>query len=342
MLKFLYCCVALFFSTTSFAAQAVQVTFGSTNYSPVLTPDGRQIVFLSDRDAEENKSIRQFNNLASIYSVNVDGTNLRKLVPAVSQDRLSVSPDGTKIVFTINTGIHENGEDHFHAIFIANIDGSGVTQLTPNEWYYRQPEFSPDGARIVFGGIDQDMESKIFSMALDGSDLRKHTEATRSYRPAYSADGSKILFARKFIGADEHAPVGGIYSTSAGLDEFVLEEPKLLIETDVQTFATPRMTPDGSQIIFTNKSPSANRLLTFLFSMSADGNNVRQLTCGKVKDDYPSLSRDGKTIVFARRVSSRAMDIYLLPIEGENCHAPAPRPAPVPQPEPHKPGRRGN
>ena len=87
-------------------------------WTPSYTPDGKKIVFEDDR-------------LDTINIMNVDGTGMKTLTNAggtAYYDQFpSVSPDGTKLVFSrYGKDTATTTED----IYIANIDGSGVKQLT--------------------------------------------------------------------------------------------------------------------------------------------------------------------------------------------------------------------
>ncbi len=76
------------------------------------------------------------------------------------------------------------------AIFTVQPDGSGLRQLTPAGEFDRDPIWSPDGTRLLFG-----QESDIFVMNADGSERRRLVrglpEAT-GYR--WSPDGQLIAF----------------------------------------------------------------------------------------------------------------------------------------------------
>jgi Tol biopolymer transport system component len=57
------------------------------------------------------------------------------------------SPDGSKVVFESNQGSPRQAS---YATFIANVDGSGLEQLTAFERNTQHPVFSPDGKWIAF------------------------------------------------------------------------------------------------------------------------------------------------------------------------------------------------
>jgi Tol biopolymer transport system component len=98
------------------------------------------------------------------------------------------------------------------AIWTMNADGGGQSQLdvVAGGQADRHPAWSPDGDSIAFesnraGGVEQ-----IFTMSSSGGSLTRVTNTTTNEtEPAYSNDGSTILFAR--TGSD-----AGIYSIGAG------------------------------------------------------------------------------------------------------------------------------
>ena len=83
------------------------------NSHPSWSPDGKQIVFHSDRDGNQE-----------IYLMNADGSNIRRLTNNPSIDRGPFwSPDGKKI------GFHSDRTGDLD-IYTMNVDGSNQTNLT--------------------------------------------------------------------------------------------------------------------------------------------------------------------------------------------------------------------
>ncbi|MBN1994233.1 MAG: PD40 domain-containing protein [Anaerolineae bacterium] len=97
------------------------VTDSGADYAPALSPDGRQIVFMSNRESNWD-----------IYRINADGSNLRRLTTDSAQDGLPTwSPNGRAIAFVSN----RNGE---WAILVMSADGGNLQKLFTIEG-------SPDG-----------------------------------------------------------------------------------------------------------------------------------------------------------------------------------------------------
>jgi TolB protein len=126
------------------------------------SPDGRQLLFASNRDGDNQ-----------LFTVNVNGRGLQRVtnLPAI-RGRSDWSPDGQSIV--TYSGPAWNRE-----LYIMNADGSNVRQLTPSGGNSQGPSFSPDGQWVVFTAyFDQygdDHGCEIYIIRVDGTNLRRLT-----------------------------------------------------------------------------------------------------------------------------------------------------------------------
>jgi hypothetical protein len=131
---------------------------------------------------------RNISNDRSLYSIDVDGRNLRFLTGGSDYTgTASWSPDGTQIVFASN-------RDGDLDIYVMNSDGGNVRQLTNTPGYDGTPAWSPDGDLIAFYSDRSDWP-QIFTMSADGSALRRLTSAVYfESSPTWSPDGSQIAY----------------------------------------------------------------------------------------------------------------------------------------------------
>ena len=137
--------------------------------------------------------------------MNVDGTNPRKIFGLDrwrgSLNRPQVSPDGRWIVVERRNSWLSRPRGG-SALFVLNLDGSGVRRITP--WNLAGgdgPDWSPGGTRIVFRAprLESFAGSNLYTIRADGTDLRQLTHFTKSVEvlsSSYSPDGKWIVFSR--------------------------------------------------------------------------------------------------------------------------------------------------
>lgn len=173
----------------------IRLTDGvGTHTDPAYSPDGSLIAFASDRGRYPAKQ--------GIYVMNAaDGSQVRRvtsLPPAASLDHVPrFSPDGTRLVFTRDV----DEASWAGALYVVNLDGSGLRKITPGDLYPGDADWSPDGTRIVFEASDpQSPFGGVWIVGSDGSELRNVTATASGVGaldgfsdPVWSPDGSLIL-----------------------------------------------------------------------------------------------------------------------------------------------------
>jgi Tol biopolymer transport system component len=152
--------------------------------SPAWSPDGNTIAYYSNSDGN-----------FEVYTVDLDGSNVQQMTTNHGYygdyefilPLLDWSPDGDQIVFSSDI-------DGDLEIYIMDVDGSDIRQLTSNGDMDQFPDWSPDGTRIVFTS-DRFGDEEIFVMNTDGTNLSQLTSNIGiSTYPEWSPDGSQIAF----------------------------------------------------------------------------------------------------------------------------------------------------
>jgi hypothetical protein len=124
----------------------------------VYSPDGSHILFDSTRAGE-----------TALYVMDADGSNAVRATFLHDDWGGTWSPDGTKIAFNANPA---GGP---YDIYVAPFPISpAVVRLNDDSVPDCCPTWSPDGTRVAFQR-ESDGHTNIWSMAADGSDLRKLT-----------------------------------------------------------------------------------------------------------------------------------------------------------------------
>lgn len=122
--------------------------------SPVFSPDGKKILY--------QKFIPPYDE--GLYIMDIDGSEDKflSLIPFQTSPRFS--PDGSRIIFSKFTTNFD--------IYLINVDGSNLINLTNSDAGETQPVFTSDGSRIVFTKYDiVNRTMNLCSMKVDGSEL---------------------------------------------------------------------------------------------------------------------------------------------------------------------------
>ena len=147
----------------------------SRDYFPRYSPDGKTIVFSSERDGN-----------IQLYTMNNNGKNVKRLMENEFTDNSgSFSPDGLNIIFNSDRGGNSD-------IYTISSDGNGeVKNITNNSAGNYEALYSPDGSMIVYRsnkGLADNMSYDIFIMSANGSnqtDITPGLKDTNEFNPSW-------------------------------------------------------------------------------------------------------------------------------------------------------------
>lgn len=187
-------------------------------------------------------------------------------------------------------------------IFIMNFDGSDVRQLTNLPEGACQPEFAPDGTRLVFISPCKAPQEKYPGAALhmmnaDGSGLMVLTNVPGGdFDPAWSPSGGKIAFASLRDGKLD------LYILNLG-DNSVT--PLNILERGDTEAYQPTWSPDGKWLAFTRRRFDNYQI----WAINLETGEKKQLTQSgsEYKDFSPAWSPDGTYLLFSQRVLGQSL-----------------------------------
>lgn len=120
------------------SGKVTAIAGGYDNF-PLWSPRGDLIMFSRFADGEYD-----------IYTVRPDGSNIRKLTNSKGNDaHMAWSPDGEHIVFAStrmgfkDEMIYTDAPQPYGEIFVMRYDGTGVRQITDNQWEEGTPAWQP-------------------------------------------------------------------------------------------------------------------------------------------------------------------------------------------------------
>ncbi|HMB70930.1 MAG TPA: hypothetical protein VKU85_16565 [bacterium] len=154
--------------------------------NPIWSADGTRIAFESDRAGTFD-----------VWTMNADGTDAVNLTDdgATDETKPTWSPDGSRLAYTVSDGSSLK-------VWTINADGTGAAALTGamgNETY---AAWSPDGTEIAYASTlcrPVDLipcgDWELHVIGADGTGDRFLTSnLTKDIRPAWSADGTRMIF----------------------------------------------------------------------------------------------------------------------------------------------------
>ena len=223
---------------------AVKGRDGRYNVSPALSPDGTQVMFLSDRglfsidlflaDARTGEVKRQITKTA----LDPHYQSLQFI-----QSAGSWSPDGSRFVFA---GISAARP----VLSLYNVERKKIERdiKLPSLDEVFNPSWSPDGRLVAFAGLVGGL-SDLFVYDLESNKLNRLTnDAFADLQPAWSPDGRTLAFATDRFTTDLGLLKIGHYTI--GLIDVGTGRVTRLPGFEGARHINPQWTPDGTSLFF--------------------------------------------------------------------------------------------
>jgi len=200
--------------------------------------------------------------------------------------------------------VFSSERDSFHDIWVCDLDGSNLTQLTNNGASESGPEWSPDGTKITFYRQWPASDYEIMTMRADGSSITAVTNNTDDdHYPTWSPDGRMIAFMTDRDGNEE------IYTMYENGDDPVN------LTNHANKDYVPDWSPDESNpdIVWATRRDGHYEV----YKMDDDGSNPTRLTNGTHDSYDPTWNATGSMIAWSKWMGS-GYDIFQMSSSGAN------------------------
>ena len=247
----------------------VKRQFGGTiNVGPALSPDGRWVAFLSERnlfavdlfvaDAHTGEIARQLTDLLTNPNYSAlqfidssaawDHTSRRLAVASVRSGRAAIS------LFDWPGGVHRRD------VVIKEVD-----EITSPAW-------SPDGRTIAFAGLSAGV-TDLFIYDLERDSLRRLThDAFADAQPAWSPDGRRLAFVTDRFSTDVSRLTAGAYQLALiGIDGGA---PQSIAAFSSGKHLNPQWSADGRSLYFVSDHDGVSNL----YALEMSCGRLRRLT----------------------------------------------------------------
>ncbi len=242
-------------------------------------------------------------------------------------------------------------------IFLMNVDGSNLQQVTNLPRGACQPNWSPDGARLVFISPcdterDEYQNTGMYIIDADGTNLTPlPASVAGDFDPAWSPDGRQILFtsfrnvrAELFVMNLEDFSVtrlpqegfrnlqgdwsldgSQIVFISARSGPFMVwlmnadgSEPTRHTSGPNNRANHPHLSPDGLSVVYTLREENSTLPKIVVTSLATGDANVIRIAEDQVPRRNARFSPDGKWLLFEAWPDGLNHDIYLMQSNGQN------------------------
>ncbi|MES2647140.1 MAG: hypothetical protein V4717_09715 [Bacteroidota bacterium] len=298
-----------------------QLTFGGDNAEAYFSADGKWLIyqktntkegFLCDQmfigkipekpgDVFEPKLISSGKGRTTCGFFTKNGKHVIYASTEKGNDSCPPVPDRAKYGNKYIWPLYESFD-----IYMADLNGKIVKQLTNTPGYDAEATISPDGRKMLFTSVrDGDLELYIMNLKT-GKTKRITNEPGYDGGAWFSPDGSKIIWRasrpktaaeikeyKDFLALNLVAPTNMEVFTANADGSNIKQVTKL-----GQANWAPAFMPDSKRIIFASNHEYKRGFPFNLYTINEDGSNLTKVSRDKGFDAFPMFSPNGKKLVF--------------------------------------------
>ena len=300
-----------------------QLTFGGDNAEAYWSFDSKMVTFQSNNPAWGLKCDQIF--YMPIEGMDLSSGSTKPSLISTGQGRTTCSffLKGNKQILYAST--HLGGVDcpkdperkpggkylwpvyDSYDIFISDLNGKIVKQLTNTPGYDAEATVSPKGDKIVFTST-RNGDLDLYTMDVNGKNVKQITnEIGYDGGAFFSPDGKKLVFrASRFTSEEkkqeylDYLKQGLVAPTEMEIFTCNVDGSDLKQITHLgKANWAPFYHPAGKKILFSSNHKGTRGFEFNIFMMNEDGSGLEQVTYDKVFDSFPMFSPNGKKLIFS-------------------------------------------
>jgi TolB protein len=299
-----------------------QLTFGGDNAEAYWSFDSKMVTFQSNNPAWGLKCDQ-------IFYMPIEGINLNSgakpnlISTGLGRTTCSFFLKGNKQILYASTHLgspdcpkdpeRKPGGKYLwpvydsYDIFVSDLSGKIIKQLTNTPGYDAEATVSPKGDKIVFTST-RNGDLDLYTMDVDGKNVKQITnELGYDGGAFFSPDGKKLVFRASRFTTEEkkkeyldYLKQGLVAPTEMEIFTCNIDGSDLKQITHLSKANwAPFYHPSGKKILFSSNHKGTRGFEFNIFMMNEDGSDLEQVTYDKVFDSFPMFSPDGKKLIFS-------------------------------------------
>ena len=297
-----------------------QLTFGGDNAEAYFSFDDTKLVFQSNNE-------KWGLDCDQIFYTEIKNSNMKNEMPKIISTGLGRTtcayfmPGDTTIIYASThlenaqcPHVPEKTDGKYvwpiydsYDIFISDLEGNIVKQLTNEIGYDAEATVSPLGDKIVFTSM-RTGDLELFTMDIDGKNIKQVTfQLGYDGGAFFSPDGKKLIFRssrpKTKNEIKEYKKLlneGLVKPTEMELYTCNVDGSELKQITNLgKANWAPFFHPSGKKVIFSSNHKSKRGFPFNLYMINIDGTELKQITFDESFDAFPMFSYSGKKLVFS-------------------------------------------
>ncbi len=280
---------------------AVKVLGEGFNGGPVtFSPDGRSLAYIRG----------EFGRNLTLYVAETSGANERAVVRRNAPEVFGLpawSPDGRTIACAYGSTEKFDGSSPALGVTTFQVSDGVERRVTEARWTdVRQLSWLPDGSGLVVSATEAELSpAQIWTLSLPSGEMRRVTNDLNTYLGAsVTADGSALVTVQTDRVPNVWVAPGG---DAARARQITTGSGKF------DGYYGLSWTADG-RVVYASLAGGG----WDIWVMNADGTGQKQLTAGARSNYGPSVSADGRYVVFVSNRAGGPFNIWRMDADGGN------------------------